>query len=138
MSSRRPPARLRRILSPKATTIPPVDPFFVGLSGVAADNGVTTAALHPVVRHVLGEFCLIESDNYGWSVGHALKLAAEQADELRQLGLAHQVEFLWQAIHQDTDLLLLVLADCSVGRPHVAISRVALCPRGHAPLEVPA
>lgn len=137
MSTRRPPARLRRILSPKATTIPPVTRFFVGLSGVAADNGLTTAAVHPVVRHVLGEFCIIESEKHGWSAGHALELAAEQADELRQLGLAHQVEFLWQAIHQDTDLLLLVLADCGVGRPHVAIGRVALCPQGHATVEVP-
>jgi hypothetical protein len=128
MSKRRPPARLRRILSPKATTIAPVNPFFVGLSGVAADNGLTPAGLHPVVRHVLGEACIIASEKRGWSVDHALELAAEQADELRSLGLAHQVEFLWQAIHQDTDLLLLVLADCGVGRPHVAISRVALPP----------
>lgn len=138
MSTRRPPARLRRILSPKATTIPPVDPFFVGLSGVAADIGLTTAAIHPVVRHVLGEACIIESEKRGWSVGHALELAAEQASELRHLGLAHQVEFLWQAIHQDTDLLLLVLADCGVGRPQDAINRVALRPVGHAPVEVPA
>lgn len=138
MSTHRFPARLRRILTPKATTIAPADPFFVGLSGVAADNGLTTAALHPVVRHVIGEACLIESEKYGWSIDHALELAAEQADELRQLGLAHQVEFLWQAIHQDTDLLLLLLADCGVGQPHVAIGRVALWPAGLAAVEVPA
>ena len=138
MSKRRPPARLRRILSPKPATIAPVAPFLVGLSGVAAANGLTTAGLHPVVRHVLGEACIIASERHGWSVSHALVLAAEQADELRQLGLAHQVEFLWQAIHQDTDLLPLVLADCGVGRPQDAINRVALRPVGHAPVEVAA
>lgn len=118
------PARLRVILD-GSDRLPTFVPEFTSYVNIVA-AGITPDMLHPVIGLLLRRVTLIHAPHHGWTRALAIELAAEQAEEFRQVGLPYQLDLLLLALEQDYALIHRCLDLVRVGLTEVALRELDL------------
>jgi hypothetical protein len=119
------PARLR-IAIEGSDCLPTFVPEFTSYVNLMASAGITPEKLHPVIALLLRRVALIHAPHHGWTRALAIELAAEQAEEFRQLGLPYQLNMLLLALDQDHALIYRRLDLLRVGQTELALRELDL------------
>lgn len=119
------PARLR-ILIEGADRLPTITPDLVALTQEISELGITPDKLHPVIALLMRQAALLVGLSRGWTRSFAVELGAEQAEEYRQLGLAHQLRVLCDALGRDPIEMTMCLYAVQCGETKAVLRRLAI------------
>ena len=124
------PSRLRLHIAPNEAFPAPVPRKIQALIDLAPSDQRLADLLHPLVRQVMRETCVVAMGTEGWSFTEAVELADQYAEELRTAGAGQLMLLLLHIIDGDLVVLVETIQDLISGNMARLKQRYALPRRG--------